>query len=124
MAKVMLNELPQYRERVLLNGLECRCQPESLLGMISRWVTSTPSINLCKPRGSSGQRILIYVLLSTWMGAHKSVLHETVVNSVAVRSSRFNTVQQLVENHGLKTNGLQRGFQGREPGPEPDSAIY
>ena len=33
----------------------------------------------------------------------------TVVDSVAVRSSRFNTVQHLEENPKLKTQGLPRG---------------
>jgi hypothetical protein len=35
----------------------------------------------------------------------------TVVDSVAVRSSRFNTVQHLEENPGLKTQDLPRGVQ-------------
>jgi hypothetical protein len=35
----------------------------------------------------------------------------TVVDSVAVKSSSFNTVQRLVGNQGLKTEGLPGGFQ-------------
>jgi hypothetical protein len=34
----------------------------------------------------------------------------TVVDSVAVRSSRFNTVQQTVGNPGLKTQDLPKGI--------------
>jgi len=35
----------------------------------------------------------------------------TVVDSVVVRSSRFNTVQQTVGSPGLRTEDLPRGFQ-------------
>jgi hypothetical protein len=55
--------------------------------------------------------ILIKPVLSMYLGAPGGIRHATVVDSVAVRSSRFNRVQQLAENQRLKTNGLQRGFQ-------------
>jgi hypothetical protein len=35
----------------------------------------------------------------------------TVVDSVAVRSSRFNAVQHLEENPGFKTQDLPKGVQ-------------
>ena len=43
----------------------------------------------------------------------------TVVDSVAVRSSRFNTVQQAVENPRIENRRLTKRISGREPGPEP-----
>ena len=70
------------------------------------------------------QEIPIDPVLSKRFSAPSDFRRVTVVDSVAVRSSRFNRVQQLAENQRLKTNGLQRGFQGREPGPEPDSDDY
>src|ERR1035438_3415319 len=51
---------------------------------------------------------------STILNAHWLVSgcqRANVVDSVAVKSSSFNTVQQLVGNEGLKTEGLPGGFQ-------------
>jgi hypothetical protein len=45
--------------------------------------------------------------LSTPIGSRCAI----VVDSVAVRSSRFNMVQQTVGNPALKTEDLQTGFQ-------------
>ena len=67
--------------------------------------------------------ILIKPVLSMYLGAPGGIRHATVVDSVAVRSSRFNRVQQLAENQRLKTNGLQRGFQLENLVPNQIKAI-
>jgi hypothetical protein len=70
------------------------------------------------------QCILISSAFATRYGAPGDGLRAAVVNFAAVRSSRFNTVQQPVESRGVKTKDLQGGSPGREPGPEPDSRAY
>src|ERR1039458_9609811 len=67
------------------------------------------------------QDIPVSPVFSKRFDASSGVRRATVVDSVAVRSSRFNRVQQLMENWGLNTKGLRGGLPGREPGPEPDS---
>jgi hypothetical protein len=57
------------------------------------------------------QDIPINPVFSKLFSAPSGFRHATVVNYVAVRSSRFNTVQQTVGNPGLKTKNLPRGFQ-------------
>jgi hypothetical protein len=57
------------------------------------------------------QNLLINLLPSTSFGVSTSVRRGTVVDFEAVRSSKFNTILQLVGNQRLKTNGLQRGVQ-------------
>ena len=44
-------------------------------------------------------------------GVSNAVPRGTVVDFVTVRSSKFNTIQQLVENHKLKLNDLHEDSQ-------------
>jgi hypothetical protein len=57
------------------------------------------------------QEIPIDPVLSKRFSAPSDFRRVTVVDSVAVRSSRFNAVQHLEENPKLKTQGLPRGVQ-------------
>ena len=70
------------------------------------------------------QDIPINLVFSMRFSTPSNCRRATVVDSLVVRSSRFNRVQQLVENRGLNTKGLSAGPPGREPGPEPDSSSY
>jgi hypothetical protein len=76
--------------------------------MVSSFLRTTP---LVQTQRFGLRSLLINSLSSTCFGMSTSVRRGTVVDFVTVRSSRFNTVLQLVENQRLKTNGLQRGVQ-------------
>jgi hypothetical protein len=57
------------------------------------------------------QDIPINPIFSKRFGKPSDSRRGTVFDSVAVRSSRFNTVQQTAGNPALKTEDLQTGFQ-------------
>lgn len=57
------------------------------------------------------QDIPINPVFSKLFSAPSGFRHATVVDYVAVRSSRFNKAQQTVGNPRLKTKDLPRGFQ-------------
>jgi len=92
------------------------------------WRSAKDRVGIGKPLVQTqviGQQdIPINPVFSKRFGTPSDFRHAIVVDSVAVGSSRFNRVQQLVENRGLNTKGLRGGLPGREPGPEPDSASY
>jgi len=57
------------------------------------------------------QDIPINPVFSKRFSSPSDFLRAAVVDSVVVRSLRFNTVQHLEENPALKTQGLPRGVQ-------------
>jgi hypothetical protein len=85
------------------------CAPEAI-----RKIGETQGWHWHAPGAIPGGRSAKTSHKSTILNAHWLVSgcqRANVVDSVAVKSSSFNTVQQLVGNQGLKTEGLPGGFQ-------------
>ena len=94
-----------------LESRAINCHREAPPVLASRENRLLRSDHLVQTQRVGLQNSLINLLPSTSFGVSSSDRRGTVVDFVAVRSSRFNTVLQLAENQRLKTNGLQGGVQ-------------